>query len=45
MGAHTFLKLISQNVITQMQFELAYFEDAVQLVSHYITGTPPNWQV
>ena len=30
------------NVIPQLEFELAYFEDTVKHFNHYTTGTPPE---
>ena len=43
-GIHNFPKSISPkgDIITQMEFELAYYDVAVQYVSHYITATPLN---
>ena len=42
-GVHTFPKDISpkMNVIAWLEFELIYFEVAVQHFNHYATGTPP----
>ena len=39
----TYPKCISPkvNVIVRLRFELAYYDIAVQQVSHYATGTPP----
>ena len=43
-GVHTFLKGICPkvNVIAQTEFELAYYDSAVQCFNHYITGTLPG---
>ena len=42
-GIPIFLKGIrpNVNVITQLEFELTYYDAAVQLVSYYTMGTPP----
>ena len=39
---HAFRNTISQNVnvITQLEFELAYYNDAVQHVNHYVMLIP-----
>ena len=43
-GVYNFLKVIclKVNVIARWKFELAYFEAAVQYLSHDTTGTPPH---
>ena len=47
-GVHTFPENISPkvNIIMQLEFKLAYFNVAVQHVSHYTTTTPPppQWE-
>ena len=42
MGVYAFLKGISPkvNVITRLDFKLAYFEGTVQYVNHCTTGIP-----
>ena len=44
-GVHAFSKGISSkvNVITWLEFELVYFEAAVQYFSPYATWTPENF--
>ena len=37
---HTFPKSISANVRVRLEFELVYFETAIQHFSHYATGSP-----
>ena len=46
-GVHAFLKSISPevNVTGRLEFELAYFEAAVEHFSHYTTGTLPSKSV
>ena len=41
-GVHTFPKgiYLKVNVITRVEFELAYYNIAVQLVKHYSKATP-----
>ena len=41
-GVHTFPRGISPkvNVVVRLEFELTYFEVAVQPFSHYVIGTP-----
>ena len=43
-GVHSFPKDTSPkvNVIAQLEFELAYYNVAVQHVSHYATGITPG---
>ena len=34
------------NLIPQLEFELTYYDVAVQQVSHYMTGdSPPKWNL
>ena len=44
MGVHAFSKGISPkvNVIARLEFELAFYDVAVQNISHYATGDPFN---
>ena len=44
---NTFTKVISPkvNTIAWLEFELAYFEAAVQHFSHYATGIPPVFKL
>ena len=41
-GIHTFPKVISPkvNLIARLDFERAYYDYAVQHISHYVTGSP-----
>ena len=42
-GVHTFPKGICQkvNIITRLEYELAYYNSAVHRFNHYTTRTPP----
>ena len=43
-GVHTFPKgtCPKVNVIARLEYELAYYDDAVNRINHYTTRTPPQ---